>query len=118
MSRVKTGVVRRRSHKKLLATTKGYRMTRNRLVRVANEAALHAGQYAYVGRKDRKRDFRRLWISRISSALTGLNSSLNYSRFISQLKKANIELDRKVLAEIAFRDLESFKSIVERAVAA
>lgn len=110
--RVKTGTVRRQGHKKTLALTKGFRMTKNRLYKVAQEAALHAGQYAYEGRKNKKRDFRRLWITRINGALS--ESDLSYSQFINKLKKANIELDRKVLAIIASEDSETFQKIVEQ----
>lgn len=113
MSRVKTGVVRRRAHKKVLARTKGFRMTKNRLIKVAIEADLHAGQYAYHGRKLRKRDFRRLWIVRLSAALKQIDEKLNYSRFIKALKEKNILLDRKVLADIAVRDMDGFKKIID-----
>ena len=114
MPRVKTGVVRRRRHKKLLARTKGFRGANTRLYKRAKEADLHAGQYAYVGRKLRKRDMRTLWIVRISAALRTLGDGLNYSRFIQMMKKANISLDRKILADIAATDFTSFKSIVEK----
>jgi large subunit ribosomal protein L20 len=114
MPRVKTGVVRRRRHKKLLARTKGFRGANTRLYKRAKEADLHAGQYAYVGRKLRKRDMRTLWIVRISAALRTLGDGLNYSRFIQMMKKANIGLDRKILADIAATDFTSFKSIVEK----
>lgn len=110
--RVKTGTVRRGGHKKVLKLTKGYRMTKHRLFKVAQEAALHAGQYAYVGRKRKKRDFRRLWITRINGALT--ESGLSYNQFINKLKKANIELDRKILAIIASEDPQTFQKIVEK----
>ena len=112
MSRVKTGVVTRRRHKRVLAQTKGFRMTKSRLYKVAHEALLHAGQYAFVGRKLRKRDFRRLWITRISAGLGTVESKLNYSRFIAGLKAKNIELDRKVLADLAATDIEAFKAVV------
>lgn len=112
MSRVKTGVVRRKSHKRILERTKGFRMTKNRLIKVAIEADLHAGQYAYHGRKLRKRDFRRLWIVRLNAALRSIDESLKYSRFIKGLKDHNILLDRKVLSDIALRDTETFKKIV------
>jgi large subunit ribosomal protein L20 len=114
MSRVKTGIVTRRRHKSVLAQTKGFRMTKSRLYKVAHEALLHAGQYAFVGRKLRKRDFRRLWITRISAGLGTVESSLNYSRFIAGLKTKNIELDRKSLADIAATDLEAFKAVVKQ----
>ncbi|HSW90284.1 MAG TPA: 50S ribosomal protein L20 [Patescibacteria group bacterium] len=113
MARTKTGVVRRRSHKKVLERTKGMRMTKNRLIKVAIEADLHAGQYAYNGRKLRKRDFRKLWIIRLNAALRAIDEKLKYSVFISQLKKANVMIDRKVMAEIAFKDADTFKAIVD-----
>jgi len=109
--RVKTGTARRSGHKKTLEMTKGFRMTKNRLIQVANEALLHAGQYAYVGRKNKKRDFRRLWILRINGALKEFN--LPYSQFINKLKTSKIELDRKVLAIIASEDPQTFKKIVK-----
>jgi len=110
--RVKTGYARRRAHKKVLAQTKGFRMTKNRLVKVAKEALLHAGVYAYAGRKDRKSQMRRLWITRITGALA--SSGLSYSRFIKGLKEKKIELDRKILAELIQDDPETFKKIVEK----
>lgn len=114
MSRVKTGVVRRKSHKRILARTKGFRMTKNRLIKVAIEADLHAGQYAYHGRKLRKRDFRSLWIVRLNAALRSISETLKYSSFIKALKDKNVLLDRKVLADIALRDMETFKKIVDK----
>lgn len=113
MSRVKTGVVRRKSHKRILARTKGFRMTKNRLIKVAIEADLHAGQYAYHGRKLRKRDFRQLWITRLNAALRTIDANLKYSRFIKALKDKKVLLDRKVLADIALRDNDTFKKIVK-----
>jgi len=113
MARVKTGTTRRKRHKKVLKRTKGFRMTKGRLYRVSKEADLHAGQYAYAGRKLRKRDMRRLWITRINAALTPYN--LSYSKFISGLKKAKIELNRKILADLAISDPNTFKAIVEKA---
>ncbi len=110
--RVKTGPSRSKRHKKVLQRTKGFRMTKGRLFKVSKEADLHAGQYAYVGRKLKKRDFRRLWITRINGALS--DNELSYSRFIDGLKKANIELDRKVLAKIALEDRDTFNAIVEK----
>lgn len=111
--RVKAGFTRHRRHKKVLESTKGYRMTKNRLYKVAHEAMLHAGQYAYIGRKRRKRDFRRLWITRISSGLAAIEATLSYSRFIDALDKANVQLNRKMLADMAATDLNSFKKVVE-----
>ena len=112
MARVRTGPKRRKKHKKVLKRTRGMRMTRGRLYKVSREADLHAGQYAYIGRKLRKRDFRKLWIQRINAALTQFE--LKYSRFINLLKKAKIELDRKILAEIAVKDPEVFEQIVKK----
>lgn len=111
--RVKTGTTRRARHKKVLASTAGYRMTKNRLYKVAHEAMLHAGQYAYIGRKRRKRDFRRMWITRISAGLRSMQASINYSRLIPQLQKANVQLNRKMLSELAARDFQSFTKVVE-----
>ena len=110
--RVKTGTVRHRKHKKVLQATKGYRMTKNRLYKVAHEARLHAGQYAYHGRKLRKRDLRKLWIIRLNAAVR--QEGLTYSQFINQLKHAKIELDRKILAELAINQPTAFKAIVEK----
>lgn len=109
--RVKTGFARRRAHRKIQSLNKGYRMTKRRLVKVAKEALVHAGAYAYAGRKDKKGDFRRLWIMRINGALTG--SGLSYSVFIRKLKDKKIELDRKMLAELISSDPEAFKKIIE-----
>jgi len=109
--RVKTGFVRRRAHRKIQRQNKGYRMTKRRLVKVAKEALVHAGAYAYNGRKERKQQFRRLWISRITGVLEG--TGLKYSHFIKLLKDKKIELDRKVLAEIIQDDLPTFQKIVE-----
>lgn len=112
MARIKRGVASHRKHKKLLAAVRGYRGTKRRLVRVGKEAALHAGAYAYHGRKLRKRDARRLWILRISEAVK--QQGVSYSKFINGLKKAQIELDRKILAELVSEDPETFKSIVDK----
>ncbi len=87
-------------------------MSRHRLHKQASDAVLHAGEYAFAGRKDRKGDFRQLWITRINGALSG--SGLSYSRFIAGLKKAKIELDRKILADLAVTDQPTFKAIVEK----
>lgn len=110
--RVKTGFVRHRKHHKLLSRTKGFRMTRSRLPKIAHEADLHAGQYAFVGRKKRKRDFRRLWITRIKAGLQIYD--LPYSRFINLLKINKIVLDRKILASIALDDPDAFAQIVQK----
>jgi len=111
--RVKTGFARRRRHKKVLKRTKGFRMTKGRLYKVSKEADLHAGQYAFVGRKQRKRDMHRLWITRINAALTPYD--ISYSKFAHGLKKAKIELDRKILADLAVLDPKVFKFIVNQA---
>ncbi len=115
--RVKTGFVRRRAHKKIIKANKGFRGANSRLFKRANEARMHAGQYAYVGRKLRKRDMRSLWIVRINAALKTIDEKMNYSTFISKLKKAQIALDRKVMADLVVSDLAAFKAIVEKAQA-
>ncbi len=109
--RVKGGTRTRYRHKKILRQTKGYYGTRHRLFRRANEAWMKAQWYAYRDRRQRRRDLRRLWITRINAAAR-LNG-LSYSRFIHGLKLAEVELDRKVLADIAVRDAETFAQIVE-----
>lgn len=114
MPRTKTGFTRRRRHKKIIKQTKGYRGTYNRLYKRAKEAFLHAGQYAYAGRKLRKRNFRRLWIMRINAALRQLDPGYKYSRFIHALKESEIELDRKILAELAVNHPQDFKTVVDK----
>lgn len=109
--RVKRGVTSHAKHKKLMRANKGYRMTKNRLTRVAREAYLHAGEYAFAGRKNRKRDFRRLWITRISEAVK--MNGLSYSSFIHKLKQADIQIDRKILANLVVEDPDVFKSILD-----
>ena len=110
--RVKTGNIRRKRHKKVLKLTKGYRMTKSKLYKVANEAMLHAGQYAFIGRKLRKRNFRRLWIQRINAGLR--QHEIKYSRFINLAKKANVQLDRKTLSYLATEDTNAFKAVVDK----
>jgi large subunit ribosomal protein L20 len=112
MARIKRGTVSRRKHNKLLGLTKGYRGTKSKLVKIAKEASLHAGQYAYQGRKLRKRDFRSLWIVRISEAVK--KEDLSYSVFIDKLHKANIQLDRKILSNLIVEDPQTFKQIVQK----
>lgn len=112
MSRVKRGTVSRRKHKKILKLTKGYLALKSRAVRVAKQAALHAGAYAYHGRKLRKRDFRSLWVTRISEAVK--QHDMSYNVFINKLKKANIELDRKILSDLVVNDPNVFKQVVEK----
>lgn len=113
MARIKRGTVSRRKHKKLFSLTKGYRGTKNRLIRVAHEASLHAGAYAYHGRKLRKRDMRALWITRIGETVK--QEGLSYSVFMNRLKKSNIELDRKILSNLILEDPTTFKQIVDKA---
>lgn len=110
MPRVKRGVVSRRKHNKLFANNKGFVGTNNRLTKDAHEAALHAGEYAYHGRKLRKRDNRALWITRISEA--SKKEGISYSVLINKLKQAKIELDRKILSDLVQTDPEAFKQIV------
>ncbi len=110
MSRVKSGVVTRRRHKKILKMTKGQWGTKHRLFRRANEAMMKSQWYAYRDRRNRRRDLRRLWITRINAAAR--LSGLSYSRLMHGLKSANVELDRKVLADLAVRDAQTFASIV------
>ena len=108
--RVKSGVDTRRKHKKVLKLASGYWMTRHKQFKKAKEAVLHAGQYAYHGRKLKKRDLRKLWITRLNAALREEGSK--YSQFINDLKKKNISLNRKVLAQIAFEKPKTFQNIV------
>ncbi|AEF54519.1 50S ribosomal protein L20 [Marinomonas posidonica] len=115
MPRVKRGVQARRRHKKILKQAKGYYGARSRVFRVAKQAVIKAGQYQYRDRRQRKRQFRALWIARINAAAR-LNG-LSYSRFIAGLKKATIEIDRKVLADLAVYEKEVFAAIVEKAKA-
>jgi len=110
--RVKTGVTRRKKHKKILKQAKGYRMTRSRLYKVAKQAVLHAGAYAYHGRKLRKRDMRRLWIQRINAALS--QTELSYSKFIKKMADNKIELNRKILAGLVVNDIKVFFKIVDK----
>lgn len=107
--RVKTGTVRRQGHKKVLQQAKGFWMTRHKRYKVAHEAVMHAGQYAYNGRRIRRRDFRKLWIVRINAALRPF--SVSYSAYIKKLKDNKIELNRKILSEIAINDPATFKFI-------
>jgi len=109
--RVKGGPSSRARKKTILKRAKGFRGTRNNLFRRANEAVMRAGRHAYIGRKRRKRDFRALWITRINAAVR--EHGISYSKFINALKKAEIELDRKILAELAVNNKEEFAKIVE-----
>ncbi len=116
MSRVKRSVTARARHKKVLKLAKGYQGARSRTFKVAKQAVTKAGQYAYRDRKQRKRQFRALWIVRINAAAR--ECGMSYSRFINGLLKANIELDRKVLADIAVHDKPAFAAIAAQAQAA
>lgn len=116
MARVKRSVQARARHKKVLKAAKGYYNARRKVYRVAKQAVIKAGQYAYRDRRNRKRQFRQLWIIRINAAAR--INGLSYSRFINGLKKANIAIDRKVLAELAVYDKAVFAALAEKAKAA
>ena len=116
MARVKRGVVAHRRHKKILARAKGYYGARSRVYRVAFQAVIKAGQYAYRDRRQKKRQFRALWITRINAQAR--ECGLSYSRLIDGLKKAAIELDRKILADMAVHDKVAFAAVAEQAKAA
>lgn len=116
MSRVKRGVIAHARHKKVLKRAKGYRGARSRVYRVAHQAVIKAGQYAYRDRRQRKRQFRALWITRINAAAR--LHDLSYSRFMDGLHKAGIEVDRKVLADIAVHNPDAFASLAEQAKSA
>ncbi|HAS63606.1 MULTISPECIES: 50S ribosomal protein L20 [Vibrio] len=116
MPRVKRGVQARARHKKVLKQAKGYYGARSRVYRVAFQAVTKAGQYAYRDRRNKKRQFRQLWIARINAA--SRQNGLSYSRLINGLKKASIEIDRKILADIAVFDKAAFAVLVEKAKAA
>ncbi|HXQ95352.1 MAG TPA: 50S ribosomal protein L20 [Candidatus Acidoferrales bacterium] len=111
MARVKRGVTAHQRHKRLLDAAEGRRGTRSRLIKPAHEALLHAMAYAYVGRKQRKRQMRALWIVRLNAAAR--QNGLTYGRLVAGLKSAGVALDRKILADIAVRDSETFTRITE-----
>jgi large subunit ribosomal protein L20 len=113
MARVKRGVMARKRHKKILKQAKGYYHARRKVFRVAKQAVTKALQYAYIGRKQKKRQFRTLWIARINAAAR--INGLSYSRFMNGLMKAGITLDRKVLADIAVHDAAGFAALAEKA---
>ncbi|WP_372625876.1 50S ribosomal protein L20 [Arsukibacterium sp.] len=113
MPRVKRGVTARARHKKVLNQAKGYYGARSRVYRVAFQAVIKSGQYAYRDRRQRKRQFRQLWIARINAA--SRMNGLSYSRFIAGLKKASVEIDRKILADIAVYDKAAFTALVSKA---
>lgn len=113
MPRVKRGVIARARHKKILQLAKGFRGRRKNVYRIAKQAVMRAGQYAYRDRRNKKRVFRRLWIARINAAVRQYD--INYSAFMNGIKKANIQIDRKVLSDMAIHDIAGFASIVEQA---
>jgi len=112
MPRVKRGVTARARHKKVLKKAKGYYGARSRVFRTAKQAVIKAGQYAYQGRKQRKRQFRSLWIIRVNAEVR--KNGMSYSKFISGLKLAKIEIDRKILADLAINDKNAFAAIVAK----
>lgn len=116
MARVKRGVIAGRRHKKVLAKAKGYYNARRKVYRVAKQAVIKAGQYAYAGRRLKKRDYRALWVQRINAGARACG--LSYSRLINGLKKAGVEIDRKVLADLAVQDMAAFAQVAEKAKAA
>jgi large subunit ribosomal protein L20 len=110
MPRVKRGVTSHHRHKKILAMTRGHRGTKHRLIRRATESMMHSLNYAYIHRRERKGDMRRLWITRVNAACRA--QGITYGQFIDGLKKAGIEINRKMLADMAVREPESFSSLV------
>ena len=112
MARIKGAVMTRKRRKKVLKLAKGYFGAKSKLFKTAKEAVMKSGNYAYIGRKQRKRDFRRLWITRISAACRA--NGTNYSTFMNGLKKADIALNRKMLSEIAIADPAAFTQLVEK----
>jgi large subunit ribosomal protein L20 len=112
--RVKTGFTRKRRHKKVLKATKGFRGARSKLYKSANEAYIKMGEHAFKGRRERKRDMRRLWILRINAGLKEADASVNYSQFINKLNSSKIELNRKMLSELAVNDPKTFKEVVTK----
>ncbi len=113
MARVKRGVNAKKRHKRVLKQAKGYYGAKSKLFRPANQAVMKSLNYAFIGRKLRKRDFRKLWITRINAAARA--NGMSYSKFISGLKKANIEVNRKMLSEMAIHDAAGFSKLVEMA---
>ncbi|MBR2133183.1 MAG: 50S ribosomal protein L20 [Eubacterium sp.] len=116
MARIKGATTTRKRRKKVLKAAKGYYGGKHRLFKTAKQAVMKSGQYAYIGRKQKKRDFRRMWITRISAGCKA--NGINYSTFMNGLKKAGIDLNRKMLSEIAISDPAAFASLVETAKAA
>ena len=116
MARIKGAMMTRKRRKKVLKLAKGYYGAKSKLFKTTKEAVMKSGQYAYIGRKQRKRDFRRLWIARINAAAK--QNGMNYSTFMNGLKKAGVTLNRKMLAELAVSDAAAFTALVEKAKAA
>lgn len=114
MPRVKTGVAKHHRHLKVLEAAKGFLHARHKRYKVAHEAVMHAGQYAYVGRRLKRRDFRKLWIQRINAGLNTIDEKLSYSVFINLLSVNKIEINRKMLSELAINNAEAFQAIVTR----
>jgi large subunit ribosomal protein L20 len=114
MTRVKNSPVKRARHKAVLNRTKGFRMSKHRLWKVAHEAYLHALDYSFQGRKDRKSNFRTLWIIRINAALRAIDETYTYGRFISNMTKKGIVLDRKILADLAVTDPKTFEVVARQ----
>lgn len=115
MARIKGGMMSHKRRKKILKLAKGYYGGKSKLFRTAKQAVMKSGQYAYIGRKQKKRNFRRLWITRISAGCKA--NGMNYSTFMNGLKKAGISLDRKVLSNLAINDVAGFSALVEKAKA-
>ena len=116
MARVKGAMMTRKHRKKILGLAKGYWGAKSRHYKMANQAMMKSGRYAYIGRKQKKRDFRRLWITRISAGCK--MNGMNYSTFINGLKKSGIEMNRKMLSELAIHDAAAFTALCEKAKAA
>ena len=116
MARIKGALNTRKRHKKILKLAKGYHGSKSKLFRIANQAVMKSGVYAYIGRKQKKRNFRQLWIARINAATRA--NGMSYSQFMNGLKKANINMNRKMLSEIAIADPAAFTQLVEKAKAA
>lgn len=112
MARIKRGVTSHQKHKKVLKLTKGYRGVRSKLIRRAKESLLHAGEYAFAGRKQKRRDLRKLWIIQLGNAVRA--EGMSYSKFIAGLKLKNINLDRKILADLAINNPQDFKKILSQ----
>ena len=111
MARVKTAIITRKKHKKIIKRAKGYYGAKHYRFRTAKQAVMKSGMYAYIGRKDKKSNFRKLWITRINAAAR--MNGLTYSKLVAGLKKANVEINRKMLAELAVTDMEAFKKLAE-----